>query len=151
MKAFLEKAWAGKVTEDDKMGPYPHPKPIDAANYDNGKLILAEQAQVIKGWQSIENWKPDDGEGTRQNYVNVPMLIGQEMGNLLKFQFNGNAVDIAVAAGPDAGVIEFRIDEGDWQKQDLFTKRSVNLHLPWYFTLAAGLPDGEHTLQIRIT
>ncbi|HDR52434.1 MAG TPA: SGNH/GDSL hydrolase family protein, partial [Mariniphaga anaerophila] len=138
MKAFLEKAWAGKVTEDDKMGPYPHPKPIDAANYDNGKLILAEQAQVIKGWQSIENWKPDDGEGTRQNYVNVPMLIGQEMGNLLKFQFNGNAVDIAVAAGPDAGVIEFRIDEGDWQKQDLFTKRSVNLHLPWYFTLAAG-------------
>jgi sialidase-1 len=152
MKSFLEKAWSGSIAEDDKIEAYLEHEPIDAATYDNGKLILAENAKIItRGWQLIENWIPDDGKGTRANYVNVPMLVGQEEGSKLEFQFKGNAVGIAVAAGPDAGVIAFRIDDGDWQKQDLFTKWSLNLHLPWYYTLAAGLPDGEHTLQIRIT
>ncbi|WP_372949739.1 sialate O-acetylesterase [Mariniphaga sp.] len=151
MKAFLEKAWAETVAEDDKIETHPLPEPIDYANYDSGKLILAEKAKVINGWKLVENWNPEDGKGTRQNYVNVPMLISQDEGSTLEFQFNGNAVGIAVAAGPDAGVIEFRIDEGDWQKQDLFTKWSSNLHLPWYYTLAAGLPDGEHILQIRFS
>jgi len=109
------------------------------------------QASLIQGWQLVENWKPEDGKGTRANYVNVPMLIGQDEGSTLEFQFSGNTVGIAVAAGPDAGVIEFRIDEENWQKQDLFTKWSSNLHLPWYYTLGAGLPDGEHTLQIRMS
>jgi lysophospholipase L1-like esterase len=151
MKTFLEKAWSGIVAEDDKMETFSLPEPIDNANYDNGKLILTGQASLIQGWQLVENWKPEDGKGTRANYVNVPMLIGQDEGSTLEFQFNGNTVGIAVAAGPDAGVIEFRIDEENWQKQDLFTKWSSNLHLPWYYTLGAGLPDGEHTLQIRMS
>ncbi len=151
LKAFLEKAWAGTVAEDDKIETYQQRDPIDHANYDNGKLILAENAKFVKGWKLVENWNPEDGTGTRPNYVNVPMLVSQDVGSLLEFQFRGNAVGIAVAAGPDAGVIEFRIDEGDWQKQDLFTRWSLSLHLPWYYTLAAGLEDGEHTLQIRLS
>jgi hypothetical protein len=120
-------------------------------NYDNGKLILAENAKLLKGWKLIENWKPGDGKGTRSNYVNVPMLVGQEKGSKLEYKFNGNAVGIAVAAGPDAGIVEYRIDKGKWQKQDLFTRWSMHLHLPWYYTLAAGLADREHTLQLRIS
>lgn len=151
MKTFLEKAWAETVAEDDKIEIYSQPEPIDVASYDNGKLILAEMAKLIKGWKLVENWKPDDGKGTRANYVNVPMLVGRDEGDLLELPFNGNAVGIAVAAGPDAGIIEYRIDGGNWQKQDLFTRWSLNLHLPWYYTLAAGLSEDSHTLQIRIT
>jgi lysophospholipase L1-like esterase len=151
MKTFLESAWTGTIAEDDTIETYPQPEPIDAANYDNGKLILAKNTKLNQGWNLVENWKPEDGKGTRANYVNVPMLVGQVEGSALEFKFNGNAVGIAVAAGPDAGVIEYRIDEANWQKQDLFTKWSSNLHLPWYYTLAAGLADGEHSLQIRIT
>jgi len=139
------------MAEDDKIEAYPQPEPIDNANYDNGKLILAENAKIIKGWKLIENWNPEDGKGTRANYVNVPMLVGQEKGSRLEFKFNGNAVGIAVAAGPDAGIVECKIDNGDWKKQDLFTRWSVGLHLPWYYTLASGLPEGEHTLEIRIS
>jgi len=151
MKAFLEDAWCGTMAEDDKIEAYPQPEPIDNANYDNGKLILAENAKIIKGWKLIENWNPEDGKGTRANYVNVPMLVGQEKGSRLEFKFNGNAVGIAVAAGPDAGIIEYKIDNGDWKKQDLFTRWSAGLHLPWYYTLASGLPEGEHTLKLRIS
>jgi sialidase-1 len=151
MKAFLEKAWSGSVADDDKIEAYPLPEPIDDLNYDNGKLILAENAKLLKGWKLVENWNPDDGKGTRANYVNVPMLVGQEEGSLLEFKFSGNTVGIAVAAGPDAGIIEYRIDKGKWQKQDLFTRWSTGLHLPWYYTLASGMAGGEHTLQLRIS
>jgi len=149
MKTFLEKAWAGTVAEDDKIEAYPQPEPMDDSNYENGKLIEAKNARIIKGWQLVEDWKPDDGKGTRANYVYVPMLVSQDIGSRLEFRFHGNAVGIAVAAGPDAGMVEFKIDNGNWQKKDLFTKWSTFLHLPWYYTLAAGLPDGEHTLKLR--
>ncbi|MEX2566951.1 MAG: SGNH/GDSL hydrolase family protein, partial [Cyclobacteriaceae bacterium] len=150
MKTFLEKAWAGKVAEGDKIERYVLPEPIDTANYDNGTLIESKKARILNGWQMVENWKPDDGKGTRTNYVNVPMLVGQDKGDTLEFTFDGNAVGLAVAAGPDAGIIEYRIDNNDWQKQDLFTSWSFNLHLPWYYTLAAGLAPGKHVLHVRI-
>ena len=79
------------------------------------------------------------------------MLVGEYPGKVIKFHFEGNAVGIAVAAGPDAGIIEYSIDNSDWQKQDLFSKWSKQLYLPWYYTLATGLKNKKHTLQIRLS
>lgn len=126
-------------------------EPIDKYSYSNGILIEPNPTKKIKGWQMVENWKPSDGKGTRDNYVNVPMLVGEFPGKIIKFQFKGNAVGIAVAAGPDAGIIEYSIDDSDWIKQDLFTQWSSNLHLPWFYTLGSGLKNGKHTMQIRLT
>ena len=98
----------------------------------------------------IENWLPKYEIETRVNYVNVPMLVGEYPGKVIKFHFEGNTVGIAVAAGPDAGIIEYSIDNSDWQKQDLFTRHSNHLYLPWYFTLANGLKNRKHILQIRL-
>lgn len=151
IRTFLESAWSGTIAEDDKIDTYALIEPLDKANYGNGKLILADKATIMKGWKMIENWNPDDGKGTRANYANAPMLVGEDKGSELEFRFSGNAIGIAVAAGPDAGEIAFSIDEGAWRKQDLYTKWSMNLHLPWYYTLAAGLSDGDHTLRIRLT
>ncbi len=77
--------------------------------------------------------------------------MGKYPAKKLILKFEGNAVGIAVAAGPDAGIIEFRIDGGEWKKQDLFTKHSKSYHLPWYFTLADGLGKNSHTLQLRLS
>ena len=104
-----------------------------------------------KGWEIIENWKPTDGKGTRANYTKVPMLVGKDAKGSIEFSFSGKAVGIAVAAGTDAGIIEYSIDGGDWQKQDLFTRWSMHLHLPWYYTLATGLNNKKHTLKIRLS
>ena len=52
------------------------------------------------------------------------MLVGEYPGKIIKFAFEGNAVGIAVAAGPDAGIIEYSIDDQPWQKLDLFTRWS---------------------------
>lgn len=44
------------------------------------------------------------------DFVDVPMIIGDQPGKILEFRFSGNAVGLAVAAGPDAGIIEYRVD-----------------------------------------
>ncbi|MCB1123383.1 MAG: hypothetical protein KJT03_17655, partial [Verrucomicrobiae bacterium] len=57
-----------------------------------------------------------------------------------------------VTAGPDAGIIEYHVDQGPWQEQDLFTRWSSGLHIPWLHILAAELDaHKEHTLQVRIS
>lgn len=147
--AFLEKAWAKSDTEPGAEKTLP--EPLDKFSYDDGVLVEPNPRKRIKGWERIENWNPNDGKGTRANYVDVPMLIGEYSGKIIKFNFKGNAVGIAVAAGPDAGIIEYSIDNSEWEKQDLFTQWSAGLYLPWYYTLGSGLKGKNHILQIRIT
>jgi lysophospholipase L1-like esterase len=149
IKLFLESALKSNLSENAIMAEMP--EPLDKYSYSNGILVEPNPPKPIKGWQMVQNWNPSNGKGTRTNYVNVPMLVGEYPGKIIKFQFKGNAVGIAVAAGPDAGIIEYSIDESDWKKQDLFTQWSSGLYLPWFYTLGSGLKAGKHTLQIRLT
>jgi len=149
MKQFLQNALISNESVLSTMAELP--EPLDKFSYSNGILVEPNPPKPIKGWKMVENWNPADGKGTRANYVNVPMLVGEYPGKIIKFEFKGNAVGIAVAAGPDAGIIEYSIDDSDWQKQDLFTQWSKNLYLPWFYTLGTGLKSGKHMLQIRLT
>ena len=150
IKTFLETAWSSGFVDENSVD-IEITEPLDNANYDNGILVEPNPSKNIKGWEMVGNWKPTHKIGTRANYTNVPMLVGEYPGKVLKFHFEGNTVGIAVAAGPDAGIIEYSIDNSDWQKQDLFSKWSKQLYLPWYYTLATGLKNKKHTLQIRLS
>ncbi|MCY1720235.1 GDSL-type esterase/lipase family protein [Prolixibacteraceae bacterium Z1-6] len=147
---FLEDEFSNDFSKE-KAEQHETPTPLDKFCYDAGKLIAPNPPKPIKGWEFVENWHPDNDKGTRLNYTNVPMLVGEYPGKIIKFQFKGNAVGIAVAAGPDAGIIEYSIDDQPWEKQDLFTQWSNNLYLPWYFTLESGLKNRKHTIQIRLS
>ena len=70
---------------------------------------------------------------------------------MLKLKFEGKAVGIAVAAGRDAGMIEYRIDKQSWKSLNLYTQWSNEVHLPWYYTLAAELNPEKHLLEIRVS
>lgn len=162
IKSFFEHVWPdenyGKqgLIQEQKSGLKEDyqirelPEPLDPFCYEKGILVAPSPRRTIRGWNMVENWKPADGKGTRPNYVNVPMFEGTWPGKIIKFHFTGTAVGIAVAAGPDAGTIEYSIDNSPWQKKDLFTPWSKNLHLPWYYTLAGDVKPGKHTLQIRM-
>ena len=56
-----------------------------------------------------------------------------------------------MVAGPDGGVIEWRIDNGKWKSLDQFTKWSRGLHIPWIYMLEKELPEGKHLLTLRTT
>ena len=151
MLQFLDNAYSGHLDSDDKMSSYCLPDKMNDYSYDLGYLMDISAAKHDENWKINASWNPNDGTGTRPNYVNVPMLISNEPGSIIEIGFKGNAVGIAVAAGPDSGFIEYRIDKNKWVELNLFTKWSKHLHLPWYYTLATGLPQKKHSLEIRIS
>ncbi len=151
MKVFLEKAFEGTLSSHGKVEVSTLPAPIDPFNYEAGTLIEAKKAKFGRGWEHNSKWVKEDDSGVRANFHEVPMLIGDQPGAKLRFRFKGKAVGIAVAAGYDAGMIEYRVDGGDWRKLNLFTKWSRQLHLPWYYTLEAELTDEKHLLELKIS
>jgi sialidase-1 len=149
MIAFLEAAFSVRNRDGEGVTSHTLPGKLDPQCYDRGYLIEASTIKPSRGWFTDPSWKPVDGTGTRPNYVDVPMLISETPGSTLEYSFEGKAVGIAVAAGQDAGMIEYRVDRGSWQKLNLFTRWSRNLHLPWYHTLATGLDAKRHKIEIR--
>ena len=133
------------------------PKPLDTSSYFYGRLVSPvellqnNELTLVRGFRIEANWKPEGKAGTRPGFVNVPALIADSAGATLTLKFKGRGVGVFVAAGPDTGRVEYRIDGGDWQKQELFTQWSAGLHLPWAKMLAAELSEGAHELELRVS
>ena len=127
------------------------PRPQNEGVYDKGLYGRIYQATNLKGFSVVDHWKPSDQKPTRAGYVNVPVLEAVEAGSSFSLTFKGDAVGIAIVSGPDAGIIEYRIDKGKTKTLNLFTEWSHSLHLPWYLMLADELKNVEHTLEVRIS
>ncbi len=133
--------------------PHPHPPPLDRFSYDAAEILALEAARELRGFELVPACDPRAGGvggGVRNGFVDVPMLVGTAAGASLEVAFRGRAVGIWVAAGPDAGTIEHRIDGGPWQTTDLFTRWSASLHLPWVYLLETELDGTDHDLEVRI-
>ena len=147
---LLAAAWAS-TDANPTMQPAPLPAPLDAWCYDRGRLLPPAAATPGDGFALVERWQNTIGGGTRAGFVDVPMLVGERPGAQFTLACRGRAVGLFVAAGPDAGSLEFCIDDGAWRSVDLFTPWSAGLHLPWLYVLDAELdPAREHRLTVRI-
>ncbi|WP_421826085.1 GDSL-type esterase/lipase family protein [Larkinella sp.] len=124
--------------------------PLVRGSFDNGHYVPINEASLGTGWKLVENWEPADGVSTRPGFVDRPMLEATTPGAALSLNFTGTALGIALISGPDAGEVEYRIDKGPYQKMDLQTQWSQQLHLPWYKLFASNLPNKKHVLQLRM-
>jgi len=153
IRRLLSTYWAEIRTTEAAVPEHHLPDALDRFSYDAGELRDLGEAIGLEGFALVPSCDPRSdgiGGGARAGFVDVPMLVGTEPGDSLSLAFAGRAVGLWVAAGPDAGTIEHRIDGGSWQTQDLFTRWSGGLHLPWIHVLAAELSRGEHRLELRI-
>lgn len=148
IERLFDAAWKQPPMIDGAAQPHDLPAALDPKSYFNGRLVDIAEA---KGWRIDPDWAPTDKAGTRAGFVHVPMLLGETPGEECRFAFEGTAVGIFVAAGPDAGTVEFQIDGGAWRKQNLFTSWSTTLHIPWAYVLDADLPAGRHELRMRVS
>ncbi|MFA6564954.1 MAG: alpha/beta fold hydrolase [Verrucomicrobiia bacterium] len=149
---LFDAAWKEPLAADAKLQPYTLPaKPLDEKSYFRGRLVDIKEARVASGWKIYPSWKPTAKVGTRKGFVNVPMLVAEEPGAALTLKFMGTAVGVFVAAGPDAGIVEFCIDGKPWRSLDLFTHWSGGLHIPWAYVLDAELAPGPHELTLRMS
>jgi hypothetical protein len=108
---------------------------LDTAAFPNPVFVKPNPPKPVKGWEMT------DYEGTE-------VLMGEYPGKILKFQFEGNAVGIAVIVDARSGILEYSVDNYPWQKQDLFVEGRE--HRVCYFTLESGLTANKHMLQIRM-
>lgn len=128
------------------------PKPLQKLNYENGHFIPLQNAKKINGFSIDPSWHPTDKAGTRQGFVDVPMLIGTKPGQSFEFEFTGTAVGITIAGGPDAGKIYYSIDGKDQKTIDLFFEpHSAYLHMPQYILLGDDLKNRKHVLKVTIS
>ena len=78
------------------------------------------------------------------------MLCGHQPGSGLTLKFSGTAVGAYVVAGPDAGVLEARVDGGEFRPVNLYHRYSKGLHYPRTVMFATDLSTGDHVLTLRI-
>lgn len=143
---LLETAWRTPRTE-----PLPLAPPVDPKSYAKGRLVSPEAPVALKGFALDPRWHPTDGKGTRDGYVDVPMLVGTQPGDSFTLRFDGSTIGLMIAAGPDAGIVRFRVDGKEYPALDAFTPWSGGLHLPWALILADELKPGSHTLELKIS
>ncbi len=154
IRRMFSEAWEKSPVPDAQIVEHRLPEAMDRFSYSSAGFLAWEAISEANGFvleAKCDPRKNGVGGGVRADFHEVPMMVGQAPGDSLKFVFNGRAVGLFVVAGPDAGMIEYSIDGGQWNQVDLFTKWSKGLHLPWVYVLENELSRGEHRIRIRIT
>ena len=141
---LFDAAWM----HDGETGKREVPAPIAADNYQSGVYLNVKLAKLGDGWRYVPKWKPEKG-GTRRQFVNCPIIETTTPGAEATFEFTGTAIGIILTAGYDAGILEYKIDDGPFQSRDLFLKWSKALHIPWIQILAHGLSPKKHLITLR--
>lgn len=147
--ALLTKAWAAPPPAGCPVS-HPLPAPLDALSYERGRLIEPKAAVVKGGWSlGVPDWKALAGS-KRDRFTSIEMLHATAPGAELTLAFDGTAVGAYVAAGPDAGMLDARIDGGPPVRVNLYHDFSKGLHYPRTVMFAADLAPGRHTLVLRV-
>lgn len=148
---LFDTMWKG-IAMDAPLVPHEIPAlPLDSFSYFGGDFIELEEAQLHKGWKLVENWHPDNAVEKRRGFVDVPMLEATQPGSELSLTFEGRAIGIFCTPGPSAAILEYCIDDGDYQELDTFTEWSGHLYIPWVYLFASELEPGKHRLTLRIS
>lgn len=148
---LFDTMWKG-IEMDAPLVPHELPAlPLDSFSYFGGNFIELEEAQLHKGWKLVRNWHPDNTVEKRRGFVDVPMLEATQPGSELSLTFEGRAIGIFCTPGPSAAILEYCIDDGDYQELDTFTEWSAHLYIPWVYLFASELEPGKHRLTLRIS
>ena len=110
---LFEVAWVDKpVAANGQIKAYYQPGKLDEFCYEAGMLLSPDNIEKVNGFKVDPHWQNTVGGGTRPGFVNVPMLVSENPGDSFELSFIGSAVGLFVIAGPDAGSIEYRINNG---------------------------------------
>lgn len=152
IRRLLSDAWDAQPMLDSTTSTSKRTLPdrIDRHCYDKGKFVALDRTTNRSGFEIKDTDPRAGGVGgaVRAGFVDVPMLVGST-NDAFHLKFRGRAIAIFVVSGPDAGKIEFSVDNQPYQTRELATRFSRNLHLPWVYVLADEL-DGEKPHQLRL-
>ncbi len=126
-------------------------KPIDPYSYDKGKFVDIRSAKQLRGWKVVNDWTPTVKGNTRKGFVHVPMLVTETAGSSLSFDFEGRAVGIFCAAGPQACILEYSVDGAPFKKSLILIPTGAgNYTFPRVYLFETELVHGHHNLRLRV-
>lgn len=124
---------------------------LDPGSYDQGHFISPEKAVFSDGWKLGKVGRELLPLGAiRPQYSSYQLLRGIRPGASLKLEFSGRTVGAFLLAGPDAGILEARIDGGLPTTHDLFHRFSGGLNYPRSVIFRTDLKPGKHTLELQL-
>ncbi len=147
-KELLEHSWRQKTE------PSPHPLPkklLNSNSYVRGRFLSPSQVKHDMGWSWSEPAWRDLPGAKRSQYLGRSLLHGEKAGAKAVLDFEGSAIGAFVLAGPDAGILEFRVDGNIAGEVDLMHRYSKGLHYPRTVMFAHDLPLGKHRLELKIS
>ena len=147
--ALLTEAWSSPLANGGKT-PHELPDPIDPGNYGTGNFVAPDTAKSMRGWELRKpDWESLPGS-SRQRFAELSLMCANEAGAELELEFDGTAVGAYLLAGPDAGMVLARIDDGPTTSFDLYHRFSSGLHYPRTVMFATDLQPGTHTLTLIV-
>ena len=146
---LFDQAWAGPLISSPK--PHYGGRRYDKNSYEFAHFQSIDSAKVKSGWKKVENWQGSGKGSVRKHDKGLDYLEATEPGSELTVEFTGTAIGLPMVAGPDVGIIEWKVDDGAWESLDQFTKWSKSLHIPWIYMLEKELSPGKHQLTLRTT
>ena len=137
--------------DPSRSAPPSLPKPMDQKSYQSGNMQTISDAELDDHWQiNVPDWKTIQG-GMRSRFANELILSASTVGAEMKLDFKGTAIGLYILAGPDAGAVEYQIDDQPVQTKDLYHRFSKGLHYPRTVILDDQLSEGSHRISIRVT
>ena len=147
IQMMLTAAWNDSTATAAATTPTPL---LDPFSYTQARLLPLETVETNGGWSTqIPNWSSISGS-CRTRFRETNLLVCEKPQSELTIEFEGRAIGAYVLAGPDAGKLEFSIDDGPYQSVDLWHRFSRNLHYPRTVMFRDDLIDQQHILRVRL-
>ena len=146
---LFDRAWKEPVARS--LVPHLGARRYNDYSYGRGHFQSINTAKIMSGWKVVKNWMGTGKGRVRKHDVGIDYLEALKPNAELSVEFSGTAIGLPMVAGPDVGIIEWKVDDGEWKLLDQFTKWSKGLHIPWIYMLEKELPDGKHLLTLRTT
>lgn len=123
-------------------------KPLPA--YETLKSYIATARWLGKGFHQETDWAlqytGDWRTGALGQKETAGFRVGKS-GDVLRFTFHGDEVELALAPNPYQGIVEARVDGGAWRTIDL---RATDPGAEYRVTLAKNLWGDEHHAEMRV-
>lgn len=150
--SILDEAW--RTLNPETVDAQPHATPaaaIQPTSFSAGQLLPPAAAKDTTGWEiSVPEWDGIPG-GKRERFCAIRLLHSATPGATAELDFDGTAVGVYVVAGPDAGQLQYQIDDGEWKTAELYHRYSKGLHYPRTVMFATQLNEGTHRLRLRLS
>jgi hypothetical protein len=146
---LFDQAWNDSIAQS--LNPHIGGRRYDEYSYDHGHFQSIKTVKIKNGWKVVKNWQGTGKGRVRKHDVGIDYMEALVPGAELAVEFSGTAIGLPMVAGPDVGIIEWKVDDREWKSLDQFTKWSKGLHIPWIYMLEKELPAGKHLLTLRTT